>query len=125
MEKKYFKSNTSKAPLSGAVLVGNTLYISGQLGVDPATGKMAEGGIAAQTDQAMKNLGDILAKAGFGYKDVVKTMVWVLDVVDVPKLNEVYDGYWGEDKPGRSCVQAAFANRQALVEIEAIAVKVE
>lgn len=123
MEKKYFKSRTSKAPLSGAVLAGGTLYISGLLGVDPASGQMVEGGVERQTEQVMKNLGDVLAEAGMGYDDVVKTMIYVLDTVDVPAVNQIYNVYWGENKPARTCVQAAFANTLARVEIEAIAVK--
>ena len=121
MSKKYYRSATSKSPLSGAVLAGNTLYVSGQLGIDPSNGKMQEGD-RAQTLQAMENLSAQLAQAGMTLEDVVKTMIYVAADTNVAEVNEAYASYFGENLPARSLVRAAFPNTAAKVEIEAIAV---
>ncbi len=122
MKKQYYKSATSKSPLSGAVLAGDTLYISGQLGIDPATGIMQEG-TAAQAEQAMRNLKNQLAQADMTFDDVVKTLIFVRDTADVAAVNQAYAAYFGEDKPARSLVKVEFPNPKALVEIEAVAVR--
>ncbi len=122
MAKQYFKSATSKNPLSGAVLAGNTLYISGQLGIDPATGQMQEGD-EAQTRQVMENLKAQVEAAGMCLSDIVKTMIYVAADTDTKAVNTVYASYFAENYPARSLVRAAFPNTAVKVEIEAIAVK--
>lgn len=109
-------------PYSHAVLAGNTLYTSGQLGLDPATGALPEG-VCAQAEAALKNLGAVLAAAGMDYCDVVKTTVFLADMGDFEAINEIYAGYFKGDCPARSCVQVAALPKGALFEIEAIAVK--
>lgn len=123
MERIYYKSATSVNPLSAAVRVGDTLYVSGQLGIDPATKKMAGEDAASQTRQAMINLRAVLENAGFTMDDVVKTMVYAADGADMPAINAEYGSAWGENKPARSAVLVAFPNKAAKFEVEAIAVK--
>lgn len=110
-------------PYSQAVLSGNTLYISGQVPIDPSTGKIVEGGITEQAQQVMKNIGAILTEAGYSYTDVVKSTVFLSDMANFKAMNEVYARYYTENQPARS----AFAVRElplgALIEIETIAVK--
>lgn len=110
-------------PYSQAVLSGNALYISGQVPIDPSTGKIVEGGITEQAQQVMKNIGSILTEAGYSYTDVVKSTVFLSDMANFKAMNEVYARYYTENQPARS----AFAVRElplgALIEIETIAVK--
>lgn len=110
-------------PYSQARLAGNTLYASGQLGLVPATGKLAEGGIEAQAHQALKNLGAVLAQAGMGYDDVVKTTVLLADIKDFAAFNAVYAQYFRTEPPARSCFQVAALPLGGLVEIELIAMR--
>lgn len=110
-------------PYSQAKLCGNTLYASGQLGLVPATGKLAEGGIEAQAHQALKNLGAVLAQAGMGYEDVVKTTVLLEDIKDFAAFNAVYAQYFRTEPPARSCFQVAALPLGGLVEIELIAMR--
>ena len=109
-------------PYSHAVLADNTLYTSGQLGLDPATGALPEG-VCAQAEAALKNLGAVLAAAGMDYCDVVKTTVFLADMDDFAAINAIYAGYFKADCPARSCVQVAALPKGALFEIEAIALK--
>lgn len=110
-------------PYSQAVLSGNTLYISGQVPIDPSTGKLVDGGITRQAEQVLRNIGAILTEAGFHYNDVVKSTVFLSDMTNFKTMNEVYARYYTENQPARS----AFAVRElplgALIEIETIAVK--
>ena len=110
-------------PYSQAVEANGTLYISGQVAIDPATGKMVEGGITEQTEQVMKNIKAILKAAGYSAADVVKSTCLLSDMADFKAMNEVYGRYYTTDQPAR----AAFAVRAlplgALIEIETIAVK--
>jgi 2-iminobutanoate/2-iminopropanoate deaminase len=110
-------------PYSQAVEVNRTLYISGQVAVDPATGKMVEGGIAEQTTQVMNNIKAILIAAGYTLNDVVKSTCLLSDISNFRAMNEVYARFYTSDQPAR----AAFAVRDlplgALIEIETIAVK--
>ena len=92
-------------PYAQAVKAGNTLYISGQLPIDPATGAFAAADVAGQTEQSLKNIGAILAQAGMGYENVVKTTVLLADIADFGTMNEVYAKYFTADCPAR----AAFA----------------
>ncbi|MBQ9450966.1 MAG: RidA family protein [Bacteroidales bacterium] len=107
-------------PYSQAVQLGGTLYLSGQLPVDPATGKMPEG-IEAQTRQSLQNLGAILMAAGLEFGDIVKTTVLLQDIADFGAMNAVYAEFFPGDKPARVCYQVAALPMGARVEIDAIA----
>jgi 2-iminobutanoate/2-iminopropanoate deaminase len=109
-------------PYCHAKLCGDTLYCSGQLGLDPATGALADG-VEAQARQALENLGAVLAAAGMGYADVVKTTVFLADIGDFAAVNAVYADYFQAESPARSCVQAGALPKGGLFEIEAVAVK--
>ena len=108
-------------PYSQARRVGDFVFTSGQIGINTASGKLAEG-IVAQTHTALKNLGAILQEAGLGYNDVVKTTVFLKDLNDFQIVNSVYAQYFTDALPARSCVQVAALPLSALVEIECIAV---
>jgi len=117
---------TEKAPLaigpySQAVKYGNIIFTSGAIGVDPGTGAFVEGGIQEQTKQCIENLKVILEASGSGLKNVLKTTVFIKDMNDFSKVNEIYGNYFTEKQPGRSCVEVARLPKDALVEIEAIA----
>lgn len=107
-------------PYSQAVLAGSYLFTSGQLGLDPATGKLAEG-VEAQTEQAMANLAAILAAAGVGFEEVVKTTIFLADLNDFQAVNTIYAKAFAAEPPARSTVQVAALPRSARVEIEMVA----
>jgi len=107
-------------PYVQAVKAGGTVYCSGQLGIDPATGKLKEG-VEEQAHQSMKNLGAVLKEAGSCYDCIVKTTIFLTDVNDFAAVNQVYKSYFGEAYPARSCVQVAKLPLGGLVEIECIA----
>lgn len=109
-------------PYCHAKLAGNTLYISGQLGLVPATGAMAEG-VEAQAKQGLDNLGAILKTAGMDYCDVVKTTVFLTDMADFAAVNAIYADYFKGEAPARSCVQVAALPKGGVFEVEAVAVK--
>ena len=109
-------------PYCHAKLAGNTLYCSGQLGLVPATGELAQG-VEAQARQALDNLGAVLQAAGMDYADVVKTTVFLADISDFAAINAIYAEYFQSDPPARSCVQAGALPKGGLFEIEAVAVK--
>lgn len=113
----------SIGPYSQAVEVDNTLYISGQVPLDPDTMKVVEGGIKEQTSQVMKNIGAILEVAGYEYSNVVKSTCLLSDMANFKAMNEVYGEFYEKDPPAR----AAFAVKElplgVLIEIETIAVK--
>ena len=108
-------------PYSQAVKIGDLLFTSGQIPVDPATGAVPEG-IAAQAEQSCKNVGAILEAAGVNYESVVKTTCFLADMDDFAAFNEVYAKYF-TSKPARSCVAVKELPKGVLCEIEAIAVK--
>jgi 2-iminobutanoate/2-iminopropanoate deaminase len=110
-------------PYCQAKLCGNTLYTSGQLGLVPATGKLAEGGIEGQAKQSLENLGAILKEAGMDYSNVVKTTCLLADIKDFAAFNAVYAQFFQGEVPARSCFQVAALPMGGLVEIEVIAVK--
>ncbi|BDF66120.1 hypothetical protein CE91St43_00920 [Oscillospiraceae bacterium] len=110
-------------PYCQAKLCGDTLYTSGQLGLDPATGKLAEGGIEGQAHQSLKNLGAILKESGMDYSDVVKTTCFLADIKDFAAFNAIYAEYFKGEVPARSCFQVGALPMGALVEVEAVAVK--
>ena len=110
-------------PYSQAVQVGNMLFASGQLGIDPATGNFVEGAVMEQTAQAFKNVKAILAEAGLDISDVVKTTVFLADMGDFGAMNEVYASQFEGAFPARSAVAVKTLPKNGLVEIEVIAVK--
>lgn len=109
-------------PYCHAKLCSNTLYTSGQLGLIPATGKLAEG-VEAQARQALDNLGAVLNAAGMDYADVVKTTVFLADIKDFAAINAIYAEYFKGEAPARSCVQVGALPMGGAFEIECIAVK--
>ncbi|KAL3983910.1 olfactory receptor [Sarotherodon galilaeus] len=118
---------TPKAPVrqgiySQAVIVDRTMYISGQLGMDVASGSLVDGGVQAQAKQALVNIGEILKAAGCDYSNVVKTTVLLADINDFNNVNEVYKTFFSSKFPARAAYQVAALPRGGLVEIEAIAV---
>ena len=115
------KAPAALGPYSSAVKAGNTLYLSGQLGIDPATGELAEG-VEAQARQAMRNIAGVLEDAGASFDNVVKMTVLLADINDFAAVNEVYGSFLTEPYPARSAFQVAAIPKSALVEIEAIAV---
>lgn len=123
MKHEFFTSTTSKSPLSAAVKAGDTIYLSGQLGIEPETKKIVSDDAGEQTVQVMKNIESLLTSAGYSFDDVVKTMIFVADSSDMPKINSVYASVFGENKPARSAVQVIFPNKAVKVEIEVIAIK--
>lgn len=110
-------------PYSQAIETNGTLYISGQVPIDPATGKFVEGGIKEQTEQVMKNIGAILKAAGYEYADVVKSTCLLSDMDNFVPMNEVYGKYYSENPPARAAYAVVKLPLGALVEIETIAVK--
>ncbi len=110
-------------PYSQAIQAGNTVYVSGQLPIDPATGAFAGADIAAQTRQSLTNIRSILAGAGYSMTDVVKTTVLLADIADFAAMNEVYAEFFTAPFPARAAFQVAALPKNALVEIECVAVK--
>jgi 2-iminobutanoate/2-iminopropanoate deaminase len=110
-------------PYSQAVLVGGTLYASGQIGLDPVTGQLIQGDVRAQTEQVLANLRAVLGAAGLTISDVVRTTIFLANIDDFAAVNEVYGLAFSTNPPARSTIQAAQLPRGALVEIDAIAVK--
>ena len=110
-------------PYSQAIQVGNMLFASGQLGLIPETGEFPEGGVQAQTEQSFKNVKGILEAAGYTIDDVVKTTVFLADMGDFAAMNEVYASQFNADFPARSAVAVKTLPKNALVEIEIVAVK--
>ena len=125
MKKVVHSDNAPKAvgPYSQAIETNGTLYISGQVPIDPATGKFVEGGIKEQTEQVMKNIGAILKAAGYEYSDVVKSTCLLSDMDNFVPMNEVYGKYYTENPPARAAFGVVRLPLGALVEIETIAVK--
>lgn len=117
------KAPAAIGPYSQAVQAGNTIYVSGQLPIDPATGTFASEEIAGQTEQSLKNIGEILKQAGYSYGDVVKTTVLLSEIADFTAMNEVYKKYFQTDCPARAAFAVKDLPKAALVEIECIAYK--
>ena len=125
MQKKEIATNKAPAaigPYSQAVLIGNTLYTSGQFPIDPATGALVQGGIKEQGTRVFENLKAVLEQAGTDFSKVVKVNVFITDLNDFAALNELYATYFEKPYPARSCVQVSGLPKGALVEIEMIAV---
>ena len=109
-------------PYSQAVKAGNLLFVSGQVPIDPATGHLESGDIAAQTHRVFQNIGQILAAAGASFDAVVRSTVYLLDMNDFARMNEVYGTYFTSPAPARATVQVARLPKDAKVEIDVIAV---
>ena len=117
---------TSKAPqavgpYSQAIRAGGFIFVSGQIAIDPANGQIAAGGIAAQTERALKNLSAILGAAGSGLERVVRSTVFLKNMSDFGAMNEVYARFWTSTPPARSTVEVARLPKDVLVEIDVIA----
>lgn len=110
-------------PYSQGVMTEGLIFVSGQLPADPASGALVAGGVAEQCERSILNMQAILAEAGAGLEDVVKTTVFLKDIADFSAMNEVYARYFHGVCPARSAFQAAALPKGALVEIEAIAVR--
>lgn len=117
------KAPAAIGPYNQAIQVGNMLFASGQLGLDPATGNFPEGGVKEQTIQSFQNVKAILEEAGFSINDVVKTTVFLADMADFTAMNEIYASQFEGDFPARSAVAVKTLPKNALVEVEVIAVK--
>ena len=125
MEKKVISCNKAPkaiGPYSVAIRAGDLVFTSGQLGLDPATGSLVPGGIEAETRQALTNIRNVLADAGCGLEQVVKTIVFLKDMAEFSKMNAVYAEFFAKEPPARSTVQAAALPMGAAVEIEAVAI---
>ena len=110
-------------PYSQAIKTGNLLFASGQIPVDPATGKLVEGGLAEQVHQVFKNVGEVLKAAGLTFDDVCKTTVYLRDMGDFHAMNEIYAQYFtGEVLPARSAFQVGKLPKDSYLEMEVIAV---
>ncbi len=107
-------------PYSQAMVTGNLLFTSGQIAIDPATGNVVEGGIVEQTEQVMKNLGEVLKAAGASFDNAVKTTCFLADIADFAAFNEIYGKYF-TSKPARSCVAVKDLPKGVLAEVEVIA----
>ena len=116
------KAPKAIGPYSQAVEVNNTLYISGQLPIDPETMEMPAT-IGEQAEQVMENIGAILKEAGYDFKDVVKSTIFLNDIKDFQKMNGIYGQYYQENPPARSAYEVANLPKGAKIEIETIAVK--
>lgn len=122
MDKTVIASENAPAalgPYSAGIASGNLAFLSGQLGLDPSTGELAEG-VVAQAEQALKNIEALLTAAGATFGNVVKTTVFLADIADFNAVNEVYGARFTEPYPARSAVQVAALPKGALVEIECI-----
>ena len=118
------RTNDAPAPIgpySQGIRHGSELFCSGQTPTDPATGELVEGDVAAQAERALRNLGAVIAAAGFGLEHVVKTSIFLVDMNDFAAVNAVYERYFGANQPARSTVAVAALPRGARVEIDCIA----
>jgi len=124
--KQIIKTNNAPAPIgpyNQAVLINDTLYISGQICIDPASGSLRNKDIQEETHQVMQNLKAILAEAGMGFDNVVKTTIFITDMNRFSEINEVYGRYFSADFPARETVQVSALPKFVNVEISMIAVK--
>ena len=126
MEKQLIKTDAAPAPIgpyNQAILAGDTLYISGQICIDPATGKLKNQDIQEETHQVMHNLRSILSAADMGFHNVVKTTIFITDMNRFSEINEVYGKYFSDIFPARETVQVSALPKFVNVEISMIAVK--
>ena len=126
MDKKIIKTPDAPAPIgpyNQAVFTNNTLYVSGQIAIDAASGKLAVGNIAEETELVMKNLKAILSAADMGFHNVVKCTIFIKNMDDFAAINEVYGKYFAEAPPARETVEVARLPKDVNVEISCIAVE--
>ena len=124
MEKKIISTAEAPeavGPYSQAVAAGGFVFCSGQIPLDPATGEMVADSVSAATERVLLNLKAVLAAAGLGLSNVVKTTVYLKDMSDFSAMNEVYARFFGSEPPARACVEAARLPKDSLVEVEAVA----
>ena len=124
MPKKHVATKQAPTPIgpySQGVIAGGLLFVSGQIPLDPATEKMVEGDIQAQTEQVLKNILAVLKEAKMGPENVVKATIFLADIGDFPQVNEVYGKFLGKEPPARSTIQAAALPKGARIEIDVIA----
>lgn len=120
---EFLNSKPSTLPFSEAVKVNGTLYLSGQIGFDGKSGKLVQGGVAAETHQTLKNIKQALNNHGYQMKDVVKCMVMLADIKDFPQFNQIYKQYFLAPYPARSTFAVAGLALNAQIEIECMAAK--
>lgn len=123
--KKYISTTQAPAavgPYSQAVLSGNTLFLSGQIGLNPQT-QLLEAGFEEQAKRVFSNIGAVLKEAGYSFSDVIKVTVYLTDMANFPQLNDIYGTFFKPPCPVRSCIAVAALPKNALVEVEVIAVK--
>lgn len=116
------KAPAAIGPYSQGIVAGNLLFTAGQIALDPATGQIVPGDVSVQTERVVRNLTAVLESAGATWSDVVKTTVYLQDMADFPRVNEVYGRLIGDARPARSTVQVSGLPRGVLVEIDAVAV---
>ena len=124
MQKEIIKTDLAPAaigPYSQAVKLGNLLFVSGQIPIDPQTGDLVEGGIQQQVKQIISNIEAILKEAGSSLDQVVKTTVYICNMDDFPQVNSEYENYFNTDPPARACVEVSRLPKDVVVEIDAIA----
>ena len=117
------KSPDIGLPYSPGILAGNTLYIAGHLGRDPATGQLVPGGIEAEARQSLANIREVLGAAGMDFRDVTNVTVYITDFKEFDRFNTLYREYFPSDQPARATVQVAALNGGARIELQMIAVK--
>jgi 2-iminobutanoate/2-iminopropanoate deaminase len=125
MEKRVISTPNAPNPIgpySVAIQAGSLVFTSGQLGLDPASGELAPGGIEAETRQSLTNLHHVLEAAGSGLQYVIKTTVFLKDMGEFPRMNAIYGEFFPSDPPARSTIQAAALPKGGAVEIETIAI---
>jgi 2-iminobutanoate/2-iminopropanoate deaminase len=126
MEKKIINTSNAPAPIgpyNQSVQYGDMLFISGQIPIDPATGELVKGDIKAETTQVMKNLAAILAEAGMGFSNIIKSTIFLMDMGQFATVNEVYGSYFKDNAPARETVQVSGLPKGVNVEISMIAGK--
>jgi 2-iminobutanoate/2-iminopropanoate deaminase len=126
VEKKVIKTDKAPAPVgpySQGIIAGNFIFVSGQIPLDPMTGKIVEGTISQQTEQVLKNIQSILEAAGANLKDIVKCTVFLKDINTFPEMNQKFAEFFKENPPTRAAVEVSRLPKDVGVEIEAIAIK--
>jgi 2-iminobutanoate/2-iminopropanoate deaminase len=116
-------TSPSRAPISPAIVAGDFVFTSGQIGIDPKTGQMVPGGLEAEAEQVLKNLTAVLEAAGSSISHVLKATVFLADMNDYAAMNEIYRRHFKQDFPARSAVQVARLPANARIEIEAVALR--
>ena len=124
MSKRIIQTELAPAaigPYSQAIRIGDFLYTSGQIALDPKSGKFLSGEIKEETEQTLKNISAILQADGLELENVIKTTVYLSDLKDFVQMNQIYEKYFSKNKPARACVQVAALPKGAKIEIDAIA----